>query len=513
MPSTESNDTPASTRREFLQTAAAGAAVFAFGRLPGAPLAGADDHANVLAQVGMQHEATLQMLRDWIALPSIAAENRNYPQGPEYMAQLARGAGFQHVEVVPTSANHGGVFATLDAGAPTWLAIYMMYDVKQYDPTEWSSPPLESRIVDRAGVGKILVGRGATNSKGPQVACLAAIKAFQAANAKLPVNIVLVCEGEEEIGSPNFKQIVFKPEVQAALAKCVGIIIPLGNQDLDGSVQVNLGAKGVIELELVSSGEKWGRGPKKDIHSSLAAQVDSPAWHLVQALSTLVKADGHTPAVAGWFDKVRPLSQAQRRILEASIPKMSEAAAKKSLGVDHWINDEAWHASQVRLVSQPTINIEGLVGGYTGPGGKTILPHKAVAKLDLRLVPDMTAKDSLAMLKAHLVKHGFGDIEVNMTGGYDPTETPSDSKLVQAMTATYRRSGVEPLLWPRLAGSWPGATFTAPPLKLPAGVFGLGHGAGAHAPDEYWVVESSNPKVAGMDGAAKSYVELFYSLA
>jgi acetylornithine deacetylase/succinyl-diaminopimelate desuccinylase-like protein len=389
----------------------------------------------------------------------------------------------------------------------------MMYDVKQYDPAEWSSTPLESRIVDRAGVGKVLIGRGATNSKGPQTACLSALHSFKAAGRKLPVNLVLVCEGEEEIGSPSFRQIVFKPEVQAALSKCVGIIIPLGNQDPDGSVQVNLGAKGVVELELVSSGEKWGRGPKLDVHSSLAAQVDSPAWHLVQALNTLVKADGHTPAVEGFFDRVRPLTAAQRQILEASIPKKSEAAAKKALGVQRWIADESWHDSQVRLVSQPTINIEGLVGGYTGPGGKTILPHRAVAKIDMRLVPDMTAAGTLDLLKAHLRKHGFGDVEVNMTGGYDPTETAADSRLVKAMVATYRKSGIEPLLWPRLAGSWPGATFTGAPLKLAAGQFGLGHGAGAHAPDEYWLVESANPKVAGMDGSARSFVELFYALA
>jgi acetylornithine deacetylase/succinyl-diaminopimelate desuccinylase-like protein len=345
------------------------------------------------------------------------------------------------------------------------------------------------------------------------MACLAALRAFKAANVKLPVNLVLIAEGEEEIGSPNFRQIVFKPEVEAALKKCLGIIIPLGNQDLDGGVQVNLGAKGIIELELVSSGEKWGRGPKADVHSSLAAQIDSPAWHLVQALNTLVKADGHTPAIPGWFDKVRPLTAAQRRILAAAIPRRNEAATKRALGVERWINDESWHDSLVRLVSQPTINIEGLVGGYTGPGGKTILPHKAVAKLDLRLVPDMTAAGSLDLLKKHLRAKGFGDIEVNMTGGYDPTETPADSKLVQAMMATYRKAGIDPLLWPRLAGSWPGATFTAAPLKLPAGQFGLGHGGGAHAPNEYWIVESANPKVAGMDGAAKSFVELFYSLS
>jgi acetylornithine deacetylase/succinyl-diaminopimelate desuccinylase-like protein len=339
------------------------------------------------------------------------------------------------------------------------------------------------------------------------------LHAFKGANVKPPVNLVLVCEGEEEIGSPNFREIVFKPEIKAALEKCVGIIIPLGNQELDGSVQLNLGAKGIVELELVSSGEKWGRGPKLDVHSSLAAQIDSPAWHLVQALNTLVKPDGHTPAVEGFFDKVRPLTPAQRKILEDAIPKKSEAAAKKALGTDHWINDESWHDANVRLASQPTINIEGLVGGYTGPGGKTILPHRAVAKIDMRLVPDMTAKETLELLKTHLRKKGFGDIEVNMTGGYDPTETPADSKLVQAMVATYKKAGIEPLLWPRLAGSWPGNTFTGAPLKLAAGQYGLGHGAGAHAPDEYWLVESSNPKVAGMDGSARSFVDLFYALA
>jgi len=497
-------------RRDFVQSAMLGAAAFAV--TPRFSFLSTSSKEDVIAQIAAQHDNTIKMLRDWIALPSIAAENRGYPQGAEYMAQLARDAGFQHVELAPT-AGKPGVFATLDAGAKSWLGIYYMYDVKQYDPAEWSSPPLEGRIVEKPGVGKIMVGRGATNTKGPQIALLAALNAFKAAREKLPVNLVLVCEGEEEIGSPNFSQIVFKPEVAAALRKTIGVIIPLGNQDLDGGVQINLGAKGVVELELVSSGEKWGRGPKLDVHSSLEAQLDSPAWHLVQALNTLVQPDGHTPAVEGFFDKVRPLSPALRKILEDAIPKRNEAATKKALGVERWFNDENWHDSLVRLVSQPTINIEGLVGGYTGPGGKTILPHRAVAKIDMRLVPDMTAKGTLELLKAHLAKRGFGDIEVNMSGGYDPTETVPDSKLIQAQIATYRKLGIEPLLWPRLAGSWPGVTFTGAPLNLPAGQFGLGHGAGAHAPDEYWLIDSTNPKIAGMDGAVRSYVEYFYACA
>jgi acetylornithine deacetylase/succinyl-diaminopimelate desuccinylase-like protein len=501
---------PRSTRRDFLASAATSAAAFAIaGRLPFPPLLGKEE---VLRQIPLQHANTVKMLRDWIAVPSIAAEDIGYPRGAELMAQMARDAGFQHVELVPTRGKPG-VFATLDTGAKNWIGIYFMYDVKQYDPAEWSSPPLEGRIVDRPGVGKIMVGRGATNTKGPQTACLAALHAFRAAREKLPVNIALVCEGEEEIGSPNFSQIALRPDVQATLKKCLGVIIPLGNQDLDGAVQINLGAKGIVELELVSSGEKWGRGPKKDIHSSLAAQVDSPAWHLVQALNTLVKPDGHTPAVEGFFDRVRPLSPELRRILEEAIPKRNEASTKRALGVERWIRDERWHDSLVRLVTQPTINIEGLVGGYTGPGGKTILPSRAVAKIDMRLVPDMTALGTLELLKAHLAKHGFGDIEVNMTGGYDPTQTDPDSKLIKAQIATYRTLGVEPLLWPRLAGSWPGVTFTGAPLNLPAGQFGLGHGGGAHAPDEYWVIEPANPKVAGMDGATRSFVEFFYACA
>jgi acetylornithine deacetylase/succinyl-diaminopimelate desuccinylase-like protein len=123
------------------------------------------------------------------------------------------------------------------------------------------------------------------------------------------------------------------------------------------------------------------------------------------------------------------------------------------MGVKVWINDVGFLESLERLVSQPTVNIEGLVGGYTGPGGKTILPHKAVAKLDLRLVPDMKASDALAALKAHLAKRGFGDIEVNMSGGYDPTSTAADAPLIRAQVAVLKRAGIDPLMWPRNAGS------------------------------------------------------------
>ena len=433
-------------------------------------------------------------------------------EGCDLMMRLLRDAGFSQVTKVPTEG-HPGVFATLDAGAARTLGIYFMYDVKQADQAEWSSPPFDAALVDKPGLGKVLIGRGAVNQKGPEATWLAALHAFKAAGRKLPVNLVFVAEGEEEIGSPHFPQVVRKPDILAALHKCSGVYMPMPMQAPDGTVTINLGAKGIVELELVSSGERWHRGPKHDLHSSYEAIVDSPAWHLVQALATLVGPDGHTPAIEGFADKARALTADEKALIREAARRQNEEGAKRQMGVEHWVHDVGWLESLELLAGRPTVNIEGLVGGYTGPGGKTILPHRAVAKLDLRLVPDMTASGALAALKAHLAKHGFGDIEVNMTGGYDPTTTPQGSSLIQAQAAVYRRHGLDPVFWPRLAGSWPGYVFTGEPLRLPAGHFGLGHGSGAHAPDEYYVIESANPKVQGIDGAVRSQVEYLYELA
>jgi acetylornithine deacetylase/succinyl-diaminopimelate desuccinylase-like protein len=496
-------------RRLFVQSAAVAAAVAAARRAQAAETA---DLKPLYAEIEKRHDETVRRLQEWIHQPSIAAENLGMNEGCELQMRLLREAGFGQVTKMPTD-RHPGVFATLDAGAPRTLGVYFMYDVKQVDPSEWSSPPWEARLVDKPGVGRAIVGRGAVNSKGPQYAFLAALNAFRAAGRKLPVNLVFAAEGEEEIGSPHFPQVVHKPEVAAAFRKAVGVLVPSADQSLDGTVTIALGAKGVIELELVSSGEKWGRGPKLDVHSSNEARLDSPAWHLVQALNTLVAADGHTPAIEGFADKARPLSAREKELIREAARRQSEDVAKKQLGVQHWVHDVDWLESNELLESRPTVNIEGLVGGYTGPGGKTILPHRAVAKLDLRLVPDMTAASALASLKAHLAKHGFGDIEVNMTGGYDPTTTPENSGVVRSAIAVYRRGGIDPILWPRTAGSWPGYIFTGDPLRLPALHFGLGHGSGAHAPDEYYVIESRNPKIQGMNGAVRSHVDFLYEIA
>ncbi len=496
-------------RRTFLQGALAGAATLA---IPHRLDADQSELGPIFTQIEKQHDQAVQRLQEWIKQPSIAAENRGVTDGCDLTMRFLRDAGFGEVTKIPTDGPPG-IFAKLDAGAPKTLGLYFMYDVKQADPSEWSSPPWAAAMVEKPGLGTVVVGRGAVNQKGPEASFIAALHAIRASGRKLPVNLVLVAEGEEEIGSPHFPQIVRRPEVLAALRPCIGIFMPSAEQDPDGSMTMTLGAKGVVELEMVSSGERWGRGPRHDIHSSNKARVDSPAWHLVEALGTLVSPDGNDPVIEGFADKARPVSAAEKAMIATAAQRLDEAVAKKQMGVEHWVHDASWQEALERLMSRPTVNIEGLVGGYTGPGGKTILPHRAVAKIDMRLVPDMKATEALAALQAHLAKRGFGDIEVHMTGGYDPNSTSADAALIRAQTAVYKRSGIDPILLPRSAGSWPGYVFTDEPLRLAAGHFGFGHGSGAHAPDEYYVIESKNEKVQGMDGAVRSFVEYLYEVA
>src|SRR5471030_3133633 len=194
-------------------------------------LAAAPDLKPVYDQIAQHHGENVARLQQWIALPSIAAEGLNSEEGAQKMIDLLKDAGFQLAEKVPTDGKPG-VFATLDAGAPKTVGLYFMYDVKQFDPKEWTSPPLEARLVDKPGLGKAIVGRGAVNQKGPESAFLAALHAIKGAGKKMPVNLVMVAEGEEEIGSPHIGQLVRRPEVEAALRKCSGVFMPAASQDL-----------------------------------------------------------------------------------------------------------------------------------------------------------------------------------------------------------------------------------------------------------------------------------------
>ena len=505
---------PKLTRRDFVtHTVGTGAALWAATQARAATsAASAQDLAPIYREIERRYGETVARLQQWIRQPSIAAENIGMEEGCELMKKFALDAGFQHAERIGTKG-HPAVFATLDAGARQTVGLYFMYDVKQADPAEWSSPPWEARLVEMPGKGTVLMGRAATNQKGPQAALLAALHAIRGAGRQLPVNLVLVAEGEEEVGSPNFPEVVHTPRVRQALERSLGIYMPSHEQESDGSVLIGLGSKGDIECDLIASGATWGRGPTRDVHSSLAARLDQPAWRLVQALNTLVTPAGE-PAIDGFFEHVRPVSAEERAMLDRLAERLDEASAKQAIGAKVWARDANWRQALEDYVSRPTLAIEGLVGGYAGPGGKTIVPHKMTAKLDMRLVPDMTPEDIMAKLKSHLAKRGYGDLEIVKNGGFNyVSSTPADAKLIVAQRSVYQQYGIDPLLLPRSGGSWPGSVFTGEPLKLPAGHFGLGFGDRAHAPDEYCLIDSKNEKLHGMNNMVRSCVDYLYALA
>jgi acetylornithine deacetylase/succinyl-diaminopimelate desuccinylase-like protein len=501
-------------RRTFLTEAAAGAALLAVARHARAAGKVDPERKGAYAEAEKRSAEAVGRLQEWIRQPTINSQGIGVKEGAELMARLARDAGFQKVELVPTRGAPV-VFGRLDAGAKRTLALYFMYDVKQVNESEWASPPFAAKLVDLPDVGKVVMGRGAVNQKGPEAAFLAALHAIRGAGKKLPVNLVLVAEGEEEDGSPHFADAVRRADVQAALAGCQAINMPSASQGLDGTVDIALGSKGVIQVELRASGARWGRGPKeRDIHSGMRPLVDSPVYHLVLALASLVTPDGNDPAIDGLEAKVRPLSELEKKLIADAAVRQDEKIFKEELSVDHWARDLPYREALERLCGRPTVNIQGLVAGYQGPAGKTILPKEGLAKLDLRIVPDLKAAEVIALLRAHLDKRGFGDIEIVDQGSYDPNTTAYDSLGTRAQIAVYRAAGLEPVVWPRSGGSWPGYLFTEGPLRLSTMRFGMGYGRGAHSKDEIFVVEpKAGVPIEGMAGAVRSHIDLLYTFA
>src|SRR6184192_1865603 len=221
-------------RRTFLQSAAAGAASLAFSHNSLAKTS-SPDLTTIQKEIEKRHGESVQRLQQWIRQPSIAAEKRGMDEGCDLTMRMLRDAGFGEVTKISTDGQPG-IFATLDAGAPRSIGMYFMYDVKQADPAEWSSPPFEAALIDKQGLGKVVIGRGAVNQKGPEAAFLAALHAIHGAGRKLPINLVLVAEGEEEIGSPHIRQVTQHAEVAAALRRTVGVVMPSAWQDPDGNV-------------------------------------------------------------------------------------------------------------------------------------------------------------------------------------------------------------------------------------------------------------------------------------
>lgn len=468
------------------------------------------NHADIYAYIEKNLDHHLKNLQRWVGQRSISAQNDGIAEMAELLRHDLKALGFQQAELAPTSG-HPGVWGWYDAGADKTLVVYMMYDVQPVEPADWKVPPFAGSLVDHE-LGQVLMARGATNQKGPQRAFLNAVEAIRAVKGKLPVNLMVVAEGEEELGSPHYPEVIARYETR--LREADGVLFPFNSQDAGGNVTMSLGVKGILYLELEASGGEQGGPTRAEIHGSLKALTDSPVWRLVQALSTLTSDDGNTIAIPGYYDPVRQPTVEEQELLNAMLANWDrqERIMRDTLGVKEWIDNMTGRPALLRFLYDTTLNINGMWAGYTGEGSKTILPHRATAKVDSRLVPNQTPDQALALIRKHLDAKGYADIKIRKLSGYPPAQTSVRTPLVQAAIGVYNRYGRTPAVAPRLAGSAPYYVFTKLGLPLVAG--GLGHGSGSHAPDEYMVVAPrAGSPIAGLAEIEKFYVDLLFALA
>jgi acetylornithine deacetylase/succinyl-diaminopimelate desuccinylase-like protein len=471
----------------------------------------AGSHADIYAYIDRNQSAHLEQLRRWVRQPSISAENRGIREMAAMLRDDLRQLGFQEAELVPTSG-HPGVWGFHDAGAAKTLAVYMMYDVQPVEPSDWRVPPFDGAVVDHE-LGRVLMARGAVNQKGPERAFLNAVASIRAVAGKLPVNLMIVAEGEEELGSPHFPEVIARYE--ARLRRANGVLFPFPSQTPTGDVSTSLGVKGIVYFEMEARGAQSGGPTRAEVHGSLKALADAPAWRLVQALSTLTTPDGNTITVPGYYDAIRPPNDEEQRLVNGYLAAWSgqEQQMRDALAIRNWIGGLSGRESLLQYLFTTTLNIDGIGGGYTGPGVKTILPHRATAKLDSRLVPNQTPDDALRLIRSHLDARGFRDIEIRKLSGYPPAQTSVSAPLVQAGLGVYNKYGRRTTVTPRVAGSAPYYIFTQR-LGLPLFMGGLGYGSGAHAPNEFILVHPrAGSRVAGLPEMEKFYVDLLYAMA
>ncbi len=456
-------------------------------------------------------EEHLGRLQELVRQPSISAENLGIRECATLVRDYLNCLGCKDARLVETSGNPV-VYGYYDAGADKTVIIYMMYDTQPVDEPGWIVPPLEGRIVEMPPFGKCLVARGAINTKGELAAFLNACESIKAVGEEIPINLIFVAEGEEELGSRHLPE--FINEYLSILKRADAVFFPTADQDEKGKVQMALGVKGIVYFELELDGKGWGYGPTEfDIHGSNKAWVDSPALRMIQALSTFTSKDGNKVLVEGFYDNVAPPSPEDIELIEKLEKTFDEETVKKEMKVERFINDVHGREALLKYLYSPTLNIDGIWSGYTGPGTKTVLPHKITVKIDVRLVPNMTVEEVIPKIRKHLDKHGFNEIKiVQLEEGYGWAKTSVREPAAQAVIKTYCEFGYEPEIWPHMAGSAPFCMFNREPLNLPFVEGGIGHGGRAHAPNEYIVVGEGGP-TGGLITLEESYVAIMDNLS
>lgn len=433
-------------------------------------------------------ETTRKLLRQ----PSVSATGEGVPECAEMVRAMMAEIGCK--TRLWTKGGHPLVIGELDVGAPVTLVEYEMYDVQPVGNLDaWKAPPFAAEIHNVPGVGPSIIARGSTNSKGALANHLFTWKTIRDVD-EMPVNLKILAEGEEEISSANFIEYV---RTHRRELKADGAIANDYTEDLRGVPTVYLGVKGCLYLTIWSRGNPQAGGPMdSEIHSSNAVWIDSPVWRLLQALTTLVDSN-QRPAIDRIWDDVVPPTKKDMAMVKELAKTFDPSAWLKEERTARFKYDLPKEKLLLKYLFDPTVNICGLYSGYIEHGGtKTILPHEAYAKVDIRLVKGMSVEGTLRKLRAHLKRRGFGDLQIEVHGPYGPAKTDPDSWIAKAAVEAVRAHGKRAEVWPSSGGTMPAFAFDEY-LHLPWVATGLGHGSRAHAPNEYASIDGMGRFMAG----------------
>lgn len=446
-------------------------------------------------------------LQKWIQQPSIS----NTGEGIQESAFMVKGffdqLGCQKSQVYDVGITEWGqqgnpvVYAHCDEGADTTMVVYWMYDTMPItQPDLWNYPPFEGRLVEQAPYSKVLIGRGANNSKGRQMAFLNTMMSMKAVTDKLPMNVIFVAEGDEERMSIGYRKFVRdNPE----LFEGVDVMWGGGNSE------------GCVFVELITSGEAWGRGPTySNIHGGRKRQVDAPAWRHIKMLNTLVDETGNKIMIDGFYDDIVPLTDSEEKYLRASAENMNVEVAAKNLGVARFISDDPYEIQKMARAGT-SMNLDGIWAGNMFEGGSgAILPNRIVSKHNFRYVPNQDGLEIVNLLRVHLDKHGFEDVEINIVGDVPWARMDENNELAQAANRMRDIFGIgsnEPIEHETiLGGYWPAYLFAGDVYDIPIASGYVGGGGNSHAANEYFVIEGAG-RTYGMAGMEKSIATVIYN--
>ena len=476
----------------------------------------------IYAHIDENVEEHVAKLQEWIRQPSVSNTGEGIWDCAELTRRYFEEIGCQRTEIVDVGTTEWGakgnpvVYAEYDAGAPLTVILYMMYDTMPiFDVNAWSSHPYGANIREQAPFKNVMIGRGAVNSKGPQMAMINSLASIRAVTGNLPVNLFIIAEGDEERMSIGLRKFVFDRKERLSEADCM---LGFGRQNGRGIAIPHNGSEGCVYIELETSGANWGKGPMAGpIHGGYKRTVDSPAWRHIKMLSTLVDQSGNKILVDGWYDSMEGPKEEDESLIEKTLKLVNMDASIANLGIGGFIDGLDSRSMLMQALYGTSINLDGIWGGLTEPGtAGSIMPDKVTSKHNCRYVPNQDGPDLMKKLRLHLDKHGYPDVTIRIIGDVPWIEADYTTDISRALLKMYKQFDVEYEMLPgtgvaQMGPYWPGYLFGRV-LGLPLAMGGLGHGGKAHAIDEYYVIDG-NENVYGMAGSEKGFATILYNYA